>query len=152
MQYCGPRGSPSYRSENSRRIVVDGIDTGAVLPEKEHAAQEQTPHNVLASAEGLEGLPESKTDGGLLIFKSLVDGCYLLRDVNVVGIQLADPAEVLHRLAATILEEKPARGFLDPQCTSEKHTGRDDLDGKGDDPLLMVLGHVLFNAVLPTLG
>ena len=119
MQLAGVR---SYRFENCGRVVVDGVDTGSILPEEEHASQHQTVHNISAGGEGLEGLPEANTNGRLLVFKGLVDSGNLFGDVDVVGIQLADPAKVIHRLAATVLEEQPAGRFLDPQGSSEKQT------------------------------
>jgi hypothetical protein len=142
----------TYRLENSRRVVVDGVDTGTVLPEEEHTAQHETVHDALVGGKGLERLPEANTNGASLILKGLVDGGNLFGDVNVVGVQLANPAKILHRLTATVLEEEPTRRFLDPQGTGEEEAGRDKLDGKWNDPLLMVLGHVLFNTVLSKLG
>jgi hypothetical protein len=142
----------TYRLENSRRVVVDGVDTGTVLPEEEHTAQHETVHDALVGGKGLERLPEANTNGASLILKGLVDGGNLFGDVNVVGVQLANPAKILHRLTATVLEEEPTRRFLDPQGTGEEEAGRDKLNGKWNDPLLMVLGHVLFNTVLSKLG
>jgi hypothetical protein len=110
----------SYRFENCGRVVVDGVNAGSILPEEEHASQHQTVHNIPASGESLEGLPETNADGRLLVFKGLVNSVDLLGDVNVVGIQLADPAKVLHRLAATVLEEQPTGRFFDPQSSNEK--------------------------------
>lgn len=112
----------SYRFENRRRVVVDGVNAGTILPEEEHASQHETVHNISARGEGLEWLPETKTDRRLLVFKGLINSSDLLGDVNVVGIQLADPAEVLHRLTAMVLKEQPAGRFLDPQGSNEKQT------------------------------
>lgn len=138
----------SYRSENGRRVVVNSVDTRAVLPEKEHAAQHKTVHDALVGSEGLEGLPETNTNSTLLIFKSLINSNHLFRDVNIVGFQLADPAEVLHCLAATVFQEQPAGRFLHPQRTNEKQPRRDELNGEGDDPLFVVLRHMLLHTVL----
>lgn len=78
----------------------------------------------------------------------LVNSSHFFGDVDICRLQLTDPAEVLHGLLSAVVEEKPARRFPDPQGTSEKHTGRDDLDGKWNDPLLMFLGQSLLNTVL----
>lgn len=51
--------------ENGRGVVVNGVDTGAVLPEEQHAAQEQAPLQIGTGTKGLEGLPEAESNSGL---------------------------------------------------------------------------------------
>lgn len=144
--YCGRE---TYRFEDGGRVVVDSIDTRSILPEEKHTPEHQTVHDIAARGEGLEGLPEANADRRFLVLQSLVDSGDLFADVDVVGIQLADPAEILHRLAATVLKEKPAGRFLDPQRSSEEKTGRNYLNSERNDPLFMGSGHMLFNTVLP---
>lgn len=91
--------------EDGRRVVVDGVDTGSVLPEEEHAAQEQTVAEKRTVLESLEGLEEAHADGGLLLLVSLVDSSNLLGDVDITGGQLADPAQVVHGLGTVLVEE-----------------------------------------------
>ena len=119
-----PKRQRTYRFEDSGRVVVNGVDTGSILPEEEHTSEHETVHHIAASSKSLEGLPETNTNGRSLVLQSLVNSGDLLGDVHVVGAQLADPAKVLHRLAATVLEEKPAGRFLDPQGSSEKEARR----------------------------
>lgn len=135
-------------TEDGGRVVVDGVDARSVLPEEEHASEEQSPHHVRAGSESLEGLPESNTDSRLLMLMGLVNGSDLFSDIDVGGLQLTDPAKVLHSLLAAVVKEKPARGLADPQGTSEKHASRDDLNGKWNDPLLVVNRQSLLNTVL----
>lgn len=135
-------------SEDSRRVVVDSIDTRAVLPEEEHTSQEQTPHHVGALGQGLERIPEAETNNGLLGLVCLVNGSNFFRDVEIRRSKLADPAEVLHRLLSAAVEEEPTGGFPNPQGSREKHTSGNELDGKRNDPLRMARLDMLLNAVL----
>jgi hypothetical protein len=134
--------------EDGGRIVVNGVDTGSILPEEEHAAEEQTPHDIGASGKGLEGFPETDADSRSLVLMGLVNGGNFFCDVHIICIQLANPAEVLHGLLALVVKEQPARGFPNPQGTYEKQAGRDYLDGKWNEPLLMVIRQGLLNTVL----
>lgn len=137
---CAPcRSERGTDLENGGRVVVDGVDTGSVLPEEEHAAEEQTPHQVRTSGKGLKGLPETETDGRLLVLMGLIDGSNFFGDIDIGSLQLADPAEVLHGLAALVVKEKPARGLAHPQGTNEQQTGWDDLHSKRNEPLLMII-------------
>lgn len=142
-----PRVSMTYR-EDGGRVVVDGVDTGSVLPEKQHASDEQPPLQVGSLAQRLEGLPKANADSRLLLLVDLVDGGNLFGDVDVVGFQLANPAQVLHALTPTVLQEEPARGFPDPQGPCKKQARGDQLYSERDEPLLVTSWHMLFDAVL----
>ena len=91
--------------EDGGRVVVDGVDTGSVLPEEEHATQEQTVAEKRAVLESLEGLEEAHTNSSLLLLVSLVDSSNLLGDIDITGGQLADPAQVFHGLGTVLVEE-----------------------------------------------
>ena len=78
--------------EHRGTVVVDGVDTGAILPEEEHESQEQSPHHPGIRAGCLEWLPETSADLGLLLLQGLVDAGDLLDNVDVVLGQLANPA------------------------------------------------------------
>lgn len=91
--------------EDGRGVVVDGVDTRAVLPEKEHASQEQAVHDFFVGGSSPEGLPEPKADRRALLFQGLVDGTNLLNNVDIVFGQLANPGQVLDGLLATTLRE-----------------------------------------------
>ena len=147
---CSPEidGDESTYLEDSRRVVVDGVDTRTILPEEEHASQEQTPHQVRALSKCLEGLPEPNTHGGLLSFVGLVNSRNFFGDVDIGSGQLTDPAEILHSIAAALMEEQPPRRFPDPQGTHEQQTRRNQLNGKGNNPLLAVWRHVLLDTIL----
>lgn len=137
----------TYR-EDGGRVVVDGIDARPILPEEQHASDEQPPLQIRSPAKRLEGLPETNTDGRLLLLVDLVDGGNLLGDVHVRGLQLANPAQVLHALTSAVLEKEPARGFANPQRPCKEQAGGDQLHGERDDPLLTAGRQMLFDAVL----
>lgn len=141
-------GEQVTHSEDSRRVVVDGIDTRAVLPEEKHTSQEQTPHHVRALGKCLERLPEAETNNGLLGLVGLVNGSNFFRDIEIRGGKLADPAEVVHRLLSVAVEEEPTGRFPNPQRTHKKHTSRNQLDGKWNKPLLTARLDMLLNTIL----
>lgn len=115
-----PRGK-THR-EDSRRVVVDGINTRAVLPKEQHTSQEQAPHYVRALTKRLEGLPEAEAHDSLLLFVRLVNGSNFFGDVQIRGSKLADPAEILHCLLSAVVEEEPTGRLTNPQGANEKHT------------------------------
>ena len=99
--------------EHGRAVVVDGVDAGPVLPEEEHATEEQPVQDTLVRPGFLERPPEAKPDRGALVLQGLVNGPDLLNHVDMVGGDLADPAEVADGLLTPTTQEQPARGFLD---------------------------------------
>lgn len=121
--------------EDSGGVVVDGVDTGAVLPEEEHTTEEESPLNLVVTSDSLEGLPESKTDGGSLVFKSVVDESNLLDNVEVVDGKVTDPAKVLKTLLSSTFSDQPTRRLVKPERSKEKKTTGDELDSEGDLPL-----------------
>ena len=134
--------------EDSRRIVVYGIDARSILPEEQHASQEKTPQEEWALAGGLEGLPKTDTDRSLLRLMGLVNSSHLFSDVHVGGSQLTDPAQIFHSLRPAVVQEEPARGFPHPDGAQEKETGWDQLDSEWNNPLSMRRLQVLFYTVL----
>jgi len=134
--------------EDGGGVVVDGIDTRSVLPEEEHASQEQTVAEERPGAKSLEGLPESHTNGGPLFLDSIVNGGDLLSDIDVTRGQLTDPAKVVHGLRALVVQEQPSGGFPHPERAEQQHTGGDQLDSEGNNPLLVVIRNMLLNTVL----
>lgn len=114
----------TYR-ENGRRVVVDGVDTGAVLPEEEHATNEETPLKLGTGTERLEWLPESESDSVLLHLVNLVDAGNLLLNIGVGVLKLANPAQVLDGLFASVLEEQPARGLRQQHGTKQEQSRGD---------------------------
>lgn len=123
--------------EHRGAIVVDGIDATAVLPEEEHASQEEAIHDFFVGSGGLERLPEAKANGGALLLQGLVDRADLLDHVYVIRRQLADPAEILNGIFPTSAREQPARRLFEENCTNEEQTGWNQLHSKGNDPLLV---------------
>lgn len=97
--------SNTKTGEDSRAVVVDGVDTGRVLPEEQHATQEEAVLQARRLEDSLEGLPEAQTNSSNLLLDGLVNSSHLLGDVNISFIELTNPAEVLHGLLATTLEE-----------------------------------------------
>lgn len=134
--------------ENGRRIVVNSIDARAILPEEEHATQEQTPHNTLVGAGSLEWLPEANADGRALLLQGLVDGTNLLNHIDVILGQLTDPAKVLDSFLATTTTEQPTGRLADEGTTDQKKTGRDQLNGERNQPLLVAGSQGLGDTIL----
>ena len=78
--------------EHRGTVVVDGVDTGAILPEEEHESQEQSPHHPGIRGGRLEWLPETSADLGLLFLQGLVNASDFLDNVDIAFGQLANPA------------------------------------------------------------
>jgi hypothetical protein len=134
--------------EDSRAVVVDCVNARSILPEEEHASEEEAVQDRLASGNGLEGLPETDSNCCGLLLQGLIDGGHLFGDIDVGFVELADPAEVGYRLGAAALKEEPARRLADPEGADEEKTRGNDLDGERDDPLLVRGGHMHLDSVL----
>jgi len=61
------------RFEDSWRVVVDGVNSGGILPEEEGAAEEETIGNFPVIDEGSKWLPESESNSSVLVLKSGID-------------------------------------------------------------------------------
>lgn len=137
----GQEGSVGTRDtealEDSWAVVVNGVDTRAVLPEEEHGAEEEAPLD-LGLLERGEGLEEAGANVPAVPVKVLVDVADLLDNVDVTGAEVPDPAEVRHALLALTLHEQPAGGLLDPDGAEQEQAAGDELDGEGDQPLGVV--------------
>jgi hypothetical protein len=96
-------------------------------------------------------LPESFTDGGGLLFEDEVERSDLFNNVKIIGGQVADPAKIGDSGLATVLGQKPARTFPDPECSEEKETSGDKLYGEGDEPLCVVGRKCLLDAIVDPL-
>lgn len=101
---------------------------------EEHSTEEEAPED-LGVLEGDEGLPEAGTNLAAVALEILLDKGNLLDNVQVRGVEVADPAEVGHGLVPLALGEEPAGRLLDPEGSDEKHTGRDELHSEGNNPL-----------------
>jgi hypothetical protein len=101
-----------------------------------------------AVEDSLKGVEESKTNRRLLVLESSLDERDFLNDVEVIGRKVSNPQKVLETLFSLALGEQPTRRFLEPDRTKGKHTSRDQLDGKWDDPLLMVAWKRLGDAII----
>lgn len=134
--------------EDSRGVVVDGVNAGTVLPEEEHATQEQTPHDTLVVTSSLEWLPEANTDGRALLFQGLINSTDLLHHVDIALGQLADPAKVLDGFLATATGEQPTGGLADEDTANQQETGRDQLNSEGNQPLLVARSEGLGDTIL----
>lgn len=99
----------TYRFEDSRAVIVDGIDTRSILPEEQGAAEEQTPLDLIVGSGSLERLPETNADSTALLLQSLVNGTNLLNHIDIVLGKLANPTEVLDGLFAATASEEPTR-------------------------------------------
>ena len=82
----------TYRLEDSRAVVVDSVDAGAVLPEEQGASEEQAPHDFLVGTGSLERLPEADANATALLVQRLVNGTDFFNHIDIIFGQLADPA------------------------------------------------------------
>lgn len=134
--------------EHGRGIVVDSVDTRAILPEEHGTTEEEAPHNTLVGAGSLEGLPETNTNSRALLLESLVNSTDLLNHIDVIFLQLAHPAEVLNGLFAATTSEQPTRRLLDENASDDQQASGDQLDREGNQPLLVARGHCGTDTVL----
>ena len=139
--------SDTNRLEDGGRVVVDGVDTGAVLPEEEHTTEEETVLD-LALLDSLEGSPEARADNHAVVLDLSIDGSNLLNHVGVGRIEVTDPAQILDGLLAVTASELPARRFPQPKSTEEKQTGGNELNGEGDLPLTGGGSHSLDESIV----
>ena len=92
---CEKRGGgtdDTDRLEDGGRVIVDGIDTGGVLPEEERATEEEAPHCLLVTEDRLEWRREIEAHRNSLVLKGRFDSLNFLLHVDVILIQLAHPA------------------------------------------------------------
>lgn len=136
------------RLEDGGRVVVDGVDAGTVLEHEKETTDQESPLDLAVAADSQERLPESKTDSRSLLLVCSIDKGDFLNNVKLVACKLADPAKVLQALLTSALGEKPARSLLDPDTADQEKTTRDQLNGKGDKPLLVVRGQSLADSVV----
>ena len=61
------------RFEDSWRVVVDGVNSGSVLPEEEGATEEETIGDFGVVGEGSKWLPEPESNSSVLVLKSGID-------------------------------------------------------------------------------
>lgn len=138
--------------EHFRRVVVDSVDSGAVLPHKHDGTEEKTPLDLTIPRGCPEGLPEALTDGSGLLFENEFERGNFFDHVEVVGGQLANPAKVLKGCFAAVLGQEPARALFDPESSNEKETCGDELYSEGNQPLRVIGRKRLLNAVVDPLG
>lgn len=139
-QEAGVCTSDTDALENCRAVVVDGVDTGSVLPEEKHASQEETVKH-FALLESSKRLPETSADLPVVALEILVDVVDLLDDVQVIDVEVSHPAEVSHGLFPSALGEEPSRRLLDPESTNHEKTGRNELHSEWNQPLLVTGRH-----------
>lgn len=134
--------------ENSWGVIVDGVDSGCVLPEEERATEGETIHDFAVVGESFEWLPETKSDGGMLFFESGIDAGYFFEHVNIVLRELSDPAKVFESGGPITAAHKPSRRFSNEEESGEHEPSGNQLDGKWDDPLFAICWHSSGNSVL----
>jgi hypothetical protein len=93
--------------EDSGRIVIDGVNSRSILPEKQRASEEESPLNVSILGKDLEWLPESKASSSDLSLEIRVNGVKFLLDIYVIFIELANPAEVFDGFFSLSLGHEP---------------------------------------------
>lgn len=124
----------AFSCENWKNATYDSVDAGAVLPEEQHAAKEQTVLD-LALLDCLEGSPETGTNDRTVVFNLSIDSSDLFDHVRVRSIEVTNPAQVLDSLIAVTARELPTRRLPQPDCTDEKQARRNKLNSEWDHPL-----------------
>lgn len=114
----------TYRFEDSRTVIIDGIDARSVLPEEQRTSEEQTPHDLLVGSGGLKGFPETNANTMALFLQSLVNGTNFLDHIDIVLRQLADPAKIFDCLLTATASKEPTRRFPDEVATNKQETRR----------------------------
>ena len=101
------------------------------MPQEEHAADEKPIHNLAIVYHGLEGLPETKANLGALVLDGVVNCDNFFLHVDVIAVELADPAKVFDAFFTPASAEEPARGFFEKKRPAEEETSRNELNSKG---------------------
>lgn len=127
--------------EDRGRVVVDGVDSGGVLPEEESAAEEESVENLLVADEGSEWVAEAETDSRALKFECRVNLGNFFDEVDVVSGDVAEVLKVLDGFFSSPLAEEPTWRFLDEESSDEHETCRDELNGEGNHPLFCCWRH-----------
>lgn len=91
------------RSEDARAVIINSINTRAILPHEHDRSEEKAPLNLAVASCGLERLPEALSDGGSLRFEDRVERSNLLDHVEVVCGQLANPGKVVEGFITAVL-------------------------------------------------
>lgn len=122
--------------EDYWRVIVDGIDPGGVLPEEKRAAEEESVADFAVVEKSSEWLPKSETNGRVLMLEGGIDRGDFFEHVDIVGVELSNPAEILEGLSALATAHEPTRGFSDKEKADEHQASWDELDGSFHSPLL----------------
>jgi hypothetical protein len=117
-------------SEEDLRIVIDGADSRAVLPQEKHAAQKETPQYLFVIYDRFEWLLETQANFHALLFDCVVDSENFFLHVDVSPIKLPNPAEVYDLFLASVSGEEPSRRFLGGKGATEEKARRNELHGK----------------------
>lgn len=87
------------------------------------------------------GVGKSFFDGVQEALRKIVDLLFhhgdFLDNVCLVGFEATDPAQVRNAFIVSTFGEQPARRLFEPQTSNEEDTCRDELDGEGNQPLLL---------------
>ena len=127
------KGTVSVRVEWRPRcaedaLVVDGVDAGSVLPHEQHSGDDHATEQEAPSEHLAERRPEPGPDRGTVVLDLDVDLVDLADDVRVLGRELADKAEVLDRLVATVASDEPSRRLANEEGDTESE------QAAGDEP------------------
>jgi len=129
--------SDTDRTEESRRVVVDGVDTSTVLPHEERSSDEHSTEEESFSEDLTERCPESRSDGGTVVLDLNVDLVDLVDEIGFLRGKVSNEAKVLDGLISTVSGDQPTRGLLDEEGnTSKEHSSGDELNSERNEPLL----------------
>lgn len=133
--------------EDGGTVVVDGVDTRAVLPEEEHASEEESPED-LGLPQSAKWLPETSTNLRAVPLDLCITVRNLLDHVDVISREFSDPLQVTERLLTAALGEKPSGRLLNPEDADEKQACGNELNCKRNDPLPVAWGHGLSETIV----
>jgi hypothetical protein len=105
------------------------------LPEEKRASQEESVADFAVIDKSSERLPESKTDSCMLMLERGIDRRNFFEHIDIVGVELSNPAEVLECLGALTTAHEPTWRFSDEEESDEHQASWDELDCEWNEPL-----------------
>ena len=105
------RGVKSNNSDTLKHrwgVVVDGVDSGSVLPEEQRSSEEESPLNMSVGCKKPEWLPEAHAATCHLALNISINGIHFFFDIDIIFVKFSDPTEVLDCLLSSPLRHEPS--------------------------------------------
>jgi hypothetical protein len=106
------------------RVVVDSVDTSAVLPREEARANKQSFDQHLAGKDCLERSPESSTSEATFVSNGGLNCLELVDQVRSIFGKVTKIAKILQGFSVTITRCKPAGRLDEEERSNEEETAR----------------------------